>query len=89
MLENGRNLCTGNSRHIHIRYFFVKDIVDKGEEKVEYCPTLQMLSDFFTKPLQGALYNKFRNVIMGYEPISSLQIKSFDIKERVRIWVCD
>ena len=85
MLKNGRNSCTGNSRHVHIRYFFVKDRVDKGEVKVEYCPTLQMLSDFFTEPLQGALYNKFRNVIMGYEPISSLKIKSFEIKERVGI----
>ena len=73
MLKNGRNSCTGNSRHIHIRYFFVKDRVDKGEVKVEYCPTLQMLADFFTKPLQGALYNKFRDVIMGYKHISTLK----------------
>ena len=73
MLKNGRNSCTGNSRHIHIRYFFVKDRVDKGEVKVEYCPMLQMLADFFTKPLQGALYNKFRDVIMGYKHISTLK----------------
>ena len=72
MLKNGRNSCTGNSRHIDIRYFFVKDRVDKGEVKVEYCPTLQTLADFFTKTLQDALYNKFRDVIMGYKPITSL-----------------
>ena len=29
MEKNGRNSCTGNSRHVHIRYFFVKDRVDK------------------------------------------------------------
>ena len=75
MLKNGRNSCTGNLRHINIRYFFVKDRVDKGEVRVEYCPTLQMLGDFFTKPLQGALYIKFRDVIMGYEPITSLNLK--------------
>ena len=75
MLKNGRNSCTGNSRHINIRYFFVKDRVDKGEVRVEYCPTLQMLGDFFTKPLQGALYIKFRDVIMGYEPTTSLNLK--------------
>ena len=46
MLKNGRNSCTGNSRHVHIRYFFVKDRVEKGEVKVEYCPTLQMVADF-------------------------------------------
>ena len=75
MLKNGRNSCTSNSRHIRINYFFANDRLDKGELKVEYCPTLQMLADFFTKPIQGALYNKLRNVIMGYKPVTSLQIK--------------
>ena len=73
MLKNGRNSCTGNSRHVHIRYFFVKDRVEKGEVKVEYCPTLQMVADYFTKPLQGSLFNKLRDVIMGYKSISTLQ----------------
>ena len=72
MLKNGRNSCTGNSRHVHIRYFFVKDRVEKGEVRVEYCPTLQMVGDYFTKPLQGSLFNKLRDVIMGYKSISTL-----------------
>ena len=73
MLKNGRNSCTGNSRHVNIKYFFVKDRVDKGEVRVEYCPSLQILTDFFAKPLQGALFNKLRDVSMGYKPISSLR----------------
>jgi len=32
---------------------------------VEYCPTLEMIADFFTKPLQGALFHKFRNTVLG------------------------
>ncbi len=28
MKKNGRNSCSGNSRHISTRYFFVKDRVD-------------------------------------------------------------
>ena len=66
MEKNGRNSCTGNSRHISVRYFFVKDRVDKGEIKIEYCPSIYMLADFFTKPLQGRLFRCFREVIMGY-----------------------
>ena len=80
MLKNGRNSCTGNSRHIDIRHFFVKDRVDKKEVKVEYCPSRSMLADFFTKPLQGVLFEKFRSVIMGYEPMSSIQ--SIDISDQ-------
>ena len=70
MLKNGRNSCTGNSRHINIRYFFVKDRIENEEVKVEYCPSEDMLADFFTKALQGKLFLKFRSVIMGYQPIS-------------------
>ena len=53
----------------------MKDKVDKGEIKVEYCPTEQMMADFYTKPLQGSLFRKFRDVIMGYKPLSSLKKK--------------
>ena len=56
MEKNGRNSCTVNSRHIHIRYFFVKDIIYKGYMRVEYCPTHLMLADFFTKPLMGEFF---------------------------------
>ena len=73
MLKNGRNSCTGNSRHIHIRYFFVKDRIDKKEIRVEYCPSLLMLADFFTKPLQGQLFTKFKEVLMGWKPITTLK----------------
>lgn len=73
ILKNGRNSCTGNSRHINIRYFFVKDRIDKKEIKVEYCPSLIMLAVYFTKPLKGALFNKLRDGIMGYRSISDLR----------------
>ena len=45
-----------------------------------------MLADFFTKPLQGALFNKFRDVIMGWKHINTLrQPTKCDLKERVGI----
>ena len=70
--RNRQNVCTENSRHIHIRYFFQKDRIDKGEMRVEYCPTHLMLADFFTKPLMGELFRKLRSVIMGYTSIFEL-----------------
>ena len=65
MEENGRNSCTGNSRHIDIRYFFSKDRVDKKEISIKYCPTTKMLANFFTKPLRGSLFRFFRDILMG------------------------
>ena len=43
-----------------------------------------MIADFFTKPLQGSLFLKFREVILGYEHTSSLQpLDSLSPEERV------
>ena len=81
MEKNGRNSCTGNSRHISIRYFFVKDRLDKKEFRLEYCPTGDIIADYFTKPLQGALFTKFTAVIMGWEHIDS--ISTLRNKDRV------
>lgn len=40
METNGRESCTGNSRHINIRYFFIKDYYAvRGEIELKYCPT--------------------------------------------------
>ena len=58
------------SGHIDIRYFFVKDRVESGDLRIEHCPTLDMLADYFTKPLQGALFYKLRDRIMNIDPSS-------------------
>ena len=69
METNGRNSCTGNSHHIHIRYFFVKDRIEKKEITIMHCNTELMLADFFTKTIQGALFKTFCDIIMGRVPI--------------------
>ena len=33
MLKKGRNLCTGNSRHAHIKFIFVKDRVENNKRR--------------------------------------------------------
>ena len=42
-----------------------------------------MLADFFSKPLQGTLFRCFRDVILGYRHIDTLQrIPTVPIEER-------
>ena len=53
------------SRHINIRYFFIKNRVDAGEVKVVYCPKEEMLADLLTKPLQGKLFAELRDRLLG------------------------
>jgi hypothetical protein len=39
------------SKHIEIRYHFIRDKVQKGEVQLQYIPTKEQLVDLFTKPL--------------------------------------
>ena len=63
--KNGRASSSKRSHHINIRYFFVTDHISAGELNVTYCPTLNMIGDYFIKPLQGSLFRKFQNIILG------------------------
>ena len=63
--SKGRSSLGKWSRAINIRYFAIKDSVDKGELEILHCPTDDMVGDFFTKPLQGAKFLAFRNLILG------------------------
>jgi len=69
--KNGRASSSKRTRHIAIRYFFVTDRIAKGELSIEWCPTAEMIADFMTKPLQGATFRKFRDIIMGIKGIES------------------
>lgn len=64
LAEKGRS-TSARTRHISIRYFFVKDNIDRREIEIKYKPTEDMLADFFTKPLQGDLFKRLRDFIMN------------------------
>ncbi|CAI5485137.1 unnamed protein product [Closterium sp. Yama58-4] len=44
------------TKHIALRYFFVKDEVDKGKVNLTYCPTGDVAADFLTKRLPRQQY---------------------------------
>ena len=65
--RNGRSSNTKRMKHMNIRYFYVTEQVKKKAVHVTHCPTEEMIGDFFTKPLQGSLFIRMRNYIMGSE----------------------
>jgi hypothetical protein len=66
--KNGKASSSKCTKHINIRYFFITDHIYKGNVSLVWCPTGDMIRDFMTKPLQGALFWKFRDKIMGVVP---------------------
>ena len=83
MEKNGIQSCSSKSRHINIRYFFITDKYKKGEIDIQYCDTHAILADYYMKPLQGKLFRKMRDVIMGKHDINTLYDIQTRIKERV------
>ena len=63
--KNGKASIGKRTRHINIRYFFMKDRTDKGEVYV-FFSTEEMVGDFFTKPLLRYKFRKFRKIIMNF-----------------------
>ena len=67
--KNGRASSSKRTKHIEIRYYYVADRIAKGDLTVVWCPTEKMIADFLTKPLQGRMFNQFRDVLMGAVPM--------------------
>ena len=65
MKNNRKALNRKWTKHINIWYLFIKYIVNKGEVSVVWCPTGDMIGYHMTKPLQGDIFRKFRDKIMG------------------------
>jgi hypothetical protein len=53
------------TKHIKIRNFYVKERIEDGEVVVRWMRTELMLADVLTKPLQGASFKTFRDLLTG------------------------
>ena len=63
--KNGKASSSKRTQAINIRYFMVTDLMKHGELDIVYCPTDEMIGDYFMKSLQGAKFSTFRKLIMG------------------------
>ena len=49
------------TKHIDIRYHFVRDLVRKEEIEIDYCPTTAMLTDVMTEGLSRPRFQDLCN----------------------------
>ena len=56
------------TRHIDIRYHFIRDHQDAGLIKVVECPTIDMEADMLTKNLPRPEFERQRNRVMSKCP---------------------
>ena len=65
LVKNGRS-NSSRTRHINIRFFFVKDRVDAKELQLQHMPTDEMIADILTKPLQGEKFRALRAKLLNW-----------------------
>ena len=53
----------GRSKHIDIKYHFIRNEIKKGIIKVEYLQSNKMVADILTKPLCAPLFLKLRDLL--------------------------
>ena len=53
------------TKHIDVRYHYVREKVKTGEIKVTYCATGDMIADVFTKPLGSSKFEELRAKVMS------------------------
>ena len=51
------------TKHIEIRYHFIRDLVERKIVALEYIPTERQNADIFTKPLDRSKFETLRQVI--------------------------
>ena len=77
MVKGGRKVCGLRTQNIHIRYFYAHERVDDGTIEVIYCLTKEKVSDNLSKPLQGSLFQKHGNILLG---ITSEQVDQYKLE---------
>jgi hypothetical protein len=48
------------SKHIDIRYHFIRDCVQRGVVRLDYIQTDEQMADIFTKALNSQKFEKFK-----------------------------
>ena len=48
------------SKHIEIKFHYIRDMVHKGAVKLQYMVTEEQIADVFTKPLARVKFKYFR-----------------------------
>jgi hypothetical protein len=58
-------LSGSKTRHIKLNHHYIRELVNDGEIKVEYCSTTDMLADIMTKALPTQTFVKFRDILLN------------------------
>lgn len=56
-----KSIFHSRTKHIEVKYHWIREVVEKKELALEYCPSELMVADLLTKPLEKGKFIKLRN----------------------------
>ena len=73
----------GRTKHIDVRYHYIREKIEKGFIRLQYCPTEYQLADILTKPLPRATFQKLAHLI-SVDANQNLNLTGVDSGGRVK-----
>jgi hypothetical protein len=67
------------AKHIKIRYFWLKELIDAGEVVMRYIPTSEMVADIFTKAITGAQFYYLCSLLLGWVKVKKGHVASEEV----------
>jgi hypothetical protein len=64
-LITNKKSSTIRTKHISIRYFYIRDRIKSEGITIVHTPTTEMIADILTKPIQGKQFLKLRSMLMN------------------------
>ena len=53
------------AKHIKVRLFWLKDLIDDGDIAIKYVPSEELVADLLTKAMTGAKFKYLRKKLLG------------------------
>ena len=82
--KNGKAYSRKSTKHINIRYSFITERFTNGEVSVVWCPTGDMIGEYMTKTLQGAMFRKSRQQIIEVIPDTDTVPVNFKVEQLLK-----
>ncbi|GMF35686.1 unnamed protein product [Phytophthora lilii] len=74
------------TKHIYIRYHFVREKVEDGQVVLQYCSTKGMKVDLMTKPITAVQFESLRSKLGIQAPSTPSRVSVLSRKRLVQLW---
>lgn len=78
MLIAKNEVCASRAKHIEVRYHAVRQLIKRGQLRIERVSTHEQLADGLTKGLPAVKFEAFSVALLGHAPLPGISLKSPD-----------